>query len=427
MPARVLLQDFTGVPAVVDLAAMRDAMEAPGRRSRSASTRCSPPSWSSTTRCRSMTSARRRPSASNAAIEFERNQRALRLPALGPDRPSRTSRSCRPTPASSTRSTSNTWRAPCSRQQKDGIARPTPTPLVGTDSHTTMINGLGVLGWGVGGIEAEAAMLGQPVSMLIPRGRRLQAHRPAARGRDGHRPGPHRHPDAAQEGRGRQVRRVLRRRPGPPAAGRPRHHRQHGPRVRRHLRHLPRRRRDARPTCASPAAAPSRWRWSRPTPRSRACSAHRAHPRRVYTRHAGARPGHGRARRWPAPAAAGPRRLEGRQGRVEKPDVYRKQARARRARTATWTASERGRRHSGGRGGGPSQRRRDDRDRRARRGVEARLRRDRRHHQLHQHVQPVGHDRRRAAGQEGASSAGFEPSRGSRPASPRLARWSPTT
>ena len=54
-----------------------------------------------------------------------------------------------------------------------------PDTLVGTDSHTTMINGLGVLGWGVGGIEAEAAMLGQPVSMLIPASRRLQA-RPAS-------------------------------------------------------------------------------------------------------------------------------------------------------------------------------------------------------------------------------------------------------
>ena len=68
-----------------------------------------------------------------------------------------------------------------------------PDTLVGTDSHTTMINGLGVLGWGVGGIEAEAAMLGQPVSMLVPAGRRLQTHRQAARRRNRHRPRPHRH------------------------------------------------------------------------------------------------------------------------------------------------------------------------------------------------------------------------------------------
>ena len=114
-----------------------------------------------------------------------------------------------------------------------------PDTLVGTDSHTTMVNGLGVLGWGVGGIEAEAAMLGQPVSMLIPQvvGFRLAGE--AARGGHRHRPRAHRHPDAAQEGRGRQVRRVLRPRPRRPAARRPRHHRQHGARVRRHLRHLP--------------------------------------------------------------------------------------------------------------------------------------------------------------------------------------------
>ena len=55
----------------------------------------------------------------------------------------------------------------------DGQAVAYPDTLVGTDSHTTMINGLGVLGWGVGGIEAEAAMLGQPVSMLVPASRRL--------------------------------------------------------------------------------------------------------------------------------------------------------------------------------------------------------------------------------------------------------------
>ena len=62
-----------------------------------------------------------------------------------------------------------------------------PDTLVGTDSHTTMVNGLAVLGWGVGGIEAEAAMLGQPISMLIPEVDRLQADRQAARGRHRHR------------------------------------------------------------------------------------------------------------------------------------------------------------------------------------------------------------------------------------------------
>ena len=88
-------------------------------------------------------------------------------------------------------------------RQEDRRDAPSPTRVVGTDSHTTMINGLAVLGWGVGGIEAEAAMLGQPISMLIPGDHRLQAHRQAARRRHRHRSGADRHPDAAQEGRGR--------------------------------------------------------------------------------------------------------------------------------------------------------------------------------------------------------------------------------
>jgi aconitate hydratase len=91
--------------------------------------------------------------------------------------------------------------------------------LVGTDSHTTMVNGLGVLGWGVGGIEAEAAMLGQPLSMLLPPvvGFRLTGEQPA---RDhGHRPGPHHHRAPAPARRGGQVRRVLRTRRGRRAAG----------------------------------------------------------------------------------------------------------------------------------------------------------------------------------------------------------------
>ncbi len=85
-----------------------------------------------------------------------------------------------------------------------------PDTLVGTDSHTTMVNGLGVLGWGVGGIEAEAAMLGQPVSMLIPEvvGFRLSGELQGRDHRD--RPGADRHPDAARQGRGRAVRRILR-------------------------------------------------------------------------------------------------------------------------------------------------------------------------------------------------------------------------
>ena len=83
---------------------------------------------------------------------------------MGASKPSPTSASSPPPPASFTRSTSNT--SPKSVWEKDGTLY--PDSLVGTDSHTTMINGLGVLGWGVGGIEAEAVMLGQPIYMLIP-------------------------------------------------------------------------------------------------------------------------------------------------------------------------------------------------------------------------------------------------------------------
>ena len=96
----------------------------------------------------------------------------------------------------------------------DARRRAYPDTLVGTDSHTTMINGLGVLGWGVGGIEAEAAMLGQPVSMLIPQVVGFRLHGRAAGGRDRDRSRAHGHRDAPQAGRRRQVRRVLRRRAG---------------------------------------------------------------------------------------------------------------------------------------------------------------------------------------------------------------------
>jgi aconitate hydratase len=104
-----------------------------------------------------------------------------------------------------------------------------PDTLVGTDSHTTMVNGAAVLGWGVGGIEAEAAMLGQPISMLIPEVVGFELTGAMVEGTTA---------DAARKGRRRQVRRVLRRRLGSSATGRPRDHRQHVPRIRRHLRVL---------------------------------------------------------------------------------------------------------------------------------------------------------------------------------------------
>jgi aconitase A len=129
------------------------------------------------------------------------------------------------------------------RPRRAARRSPIPDTVVGTDSHTTMINGLAVLGWGVGGIEAEAAMLGQPISMLIPEviGFKLTGKLPAGATAT----------DLVltvtqmlREGRGRQVRGVLRPRPRCDDARGSRDHRQHGARVRRDLRLLPDRRRN---------------------------------------------------------------------------------------------------------------------------------------------------------------------------------------
>ena len=177
------------------------------------STRCSRSSSSSTTRCRSTTSARPDAFELNAELEFTPQPRALHVPALGPERVLATSASSRPTPASSTRSTSSTSRAWSSATTADGRLPAYPDTLVGTDSHTTMVNGLGVVGWGVGGIEAEAAHARPADLDADPRGARLPADRPAAGGRDGDRPRADDHRAAAQARRRRQVRRVLR--PGP--------------------------------------------------------------------------------------------------------------------------------------------------------------------------------------------------------------------
>jgi aconitate hydratase len=133
-PARVLLQDFTGVPAVVDLAAMRDAMAA-GRRPQP----INPLSAGELVIDHSVQvdvfGTRR--AGTNAKIEFERNQRALRFLRWG-QKAFATSAWCRRTPASCTRSTSSTWRAWSWRRT---AAPAYPDTLVGTDSHTTMING----------------------------------------------------------------------------------------------------------------------------------------------------------------------------------------------------------------------------------------------------------------------------------------------
>ncbi len=168
-PARVLMQDFTGVPAVVDLAAMREATVAMGADAQ----KINPLSAVDLVIDHSvMVDEFGSPSAfqKNVDLEFERNAERYKFLKWG----QKAFRNFRVVPPGT---------GICHQVNLEYLAQTVwvdedennkgrmvayPDTLVGTDSHTTMINGLAVLGWGVGGIEAEAAMLGQPVSMLIP-------------------------------------------------------------------------------------------------------------------------------------------------------------------------------------------------------------------------------------------------------------------
>lgn len=165
-PARVLMQDFTGVPAVVDLAAMRDAVQQSGGNP----DKISPLSPVDLVIDHSiMVDKFATPDAMrvNTSIEMDRNQERYEFLRWGQTAfsnfqvvPPGTG-ICHQVNLEYLGKT--TWSS-----EHEGITYAYPDTLVGTDSHTTMINALGILGWGVGGIEAEAAMLGQPVSMLIP-------------------------------------------------------------------------------------------------------------------------------------------------------------------------------------------------------------------------------------------------------------------
>jgi aconitate hydratase len=165
-PARVLMQDFTGVPAVVDLAAMRDAMEEIGG---------DPAAINPLVDVDLVIDhsvqvdafGNERAFAVNAERDFERNRERYSFLKWGQE--SFDNFRVVP-PATGICHQVNleyiarvVW-----SKENDGVLQAYPDTLVGTDSHTTMVNGLGVLGWGVGGIEAEAAMLGQPISMLLP-------------------------------------------------------------------------------------------------------------------------------------------------------------------------------------------------------------------------------------------------------------------
>jgi len=165
-PARVLMQDFTGVPAVVDLAAMREAMQRLGGDP----AKINPLSPAELVIDHSVqvdvfgsTDAVEK----NAAIEFERNQERYVFLRWGQQAFSNFK--VVPPDTGIVHQVNLEYLARVVYSQGvNGTAQAYPDTVVGTDSHTTMINGLGVLGWGVGGIEAEAAMLGQPITMLIP-------------------------------------------------------------------------------------------------------------------------------------------------------------------------------------------------------------------------------------------------------------------
>src|SRR6187551_2960355 len=161
-PARVLLQDFTGVPAVVDLAAMRNAMADLGGQAEAINPLI-PVELVIDHSVQVDVFGTSGAFARNVELEFERNreryaflrwgQKAFRDFKVVP-------------PGTGIVHQVNLEYLARVIEERDGQAF--PDTLVGTDSHTTMVNGLGVLGWGVGGIEAEAAMLGQPLSMLVP-------------------------------------------------------------------------------------------------------------------------------------------------------------------------------------------------------------------------------------------------------------------
>jgi aconitate hydratase len=164
--SRVLLQDFTGVPAVVDLAAMRDAIAALGGDAQ----RINPLQPVDLVIDHSVQVDQYGTEAAfliNTELEFDRNKERYVFLRWGQDA-FKNFRVVPPGTGICHQVNLEYLGKTVFVSEEDGESVAYPDSLVGTDSHTTMINGLGVLGWGVGGIEAEAAMLGQPVSMLIP-------------------------------------------------------------------------------------------------------------------------------------------------------------------------------------------------------------------------------------------------------------------
>jgi aconitate hydratase len=165
-PARVLMQDFTGVPAIVDLAAMRAAIEKLGGNPEQINP-LSPVDLVIDHSIQVDQFVAPDAFTVNARMEMERNYERYEFLRWG-QKAFRDFRVVPPDTGICHQVNLEYLAKAVWTQEVDGKTYAYPDTLVGTDSHTTMINGLGVLGWGVGGIEAEAAMLGQPISMLIP-------------------------------------------------------------------------------------------------------------------------------------------------------------------------------------------------------------------------------------------------------------------
>jgi aconitate hydratase len=178
-PARVIMQDFTGVPAIVDLAAMREAMVRLGGNPQE----INPLAPAELVIDHSVQVDEYGAADSlrkNSTIEFARNGERYSFLRWG-QTAFRNFKVVPPSTGIVHQVNVEHLARVVFAEDKAGVKRAFPDTLVGTDSHTTMVNGLGVLGWGVGGIEAEAAMLGQPVTMLIPQviGFRLKGALPA--------------------------------------------------------------------------------------------------------------------------------------------------------------------------------------------------------------------------------------------------------
>ncbi len=165
-PARVLLQDFTGVPAVVDLAAMRDGIVRLGGDPRKVNP-LQPVELVIDHSVQVDHYTEVNAADLNAKLEFSRNRERYTFLRWGQEA-FRNFRVVPPDTGIVHQVNLEYLARVVFKEDVDGRVLAYPDTLVGTDSHTTMVNGLGVVGWGVGGIEAEAAMLGQPISMLIP-------------------------------------------------------------------------------------------------------------------------------------------------------------------------------------------------------------------------------------------------------------------